>query len=174
MEVEKKKVKSIRERWVKRIQDFYDNGFFPKRWKSSEQLANLIVQIDPYLLNSTPLDLSRLFGKKNDKPVLPLESARRLMLCDEWEKVKWDRLQATIGDNLKRIGDKSVQQLESKIDEGQQWAVVKGLEISGVLQKNVNIKHIDDKEKARKLGKLTAEYLKEYTSKNVEKLDGNH
>lgn len=169
-------IKRTEKEWVERIKHLVDNDMVPEKWLSVEMLANWIIQIDPYLLNSTPIRLHQLFGRrkgdgeKAGRWVLSMETAQRLMLDTEWENVKSRKLMATVGDDIKRIGKKSFMMLENKIDEGDMEAVKVGLEISKQWVKG--IKTFKGEEERAKV--ITDLVKKSLGRKDVEKLGENH
>lgn len=163
--------------WKETIQDLSDKNLIPPKWTNPKQLADFLVLIDPFLLTFTPIRIHDILGKsKRKKSRLTLGKAQELMLCPEWETIKEQILKSTVVEDVKRIKRQAMFKLEERVAEGDLSAIRLTIELddTGILQKNVNVKHIDNKEKAKKFGKLALDYLKIFKQNDVEQLEGNH
>jgi hypothetical protein len=167
-------IKRREKEWKERIADLVANELYPDRWYKEAALAEWVTMIDPYLLLSTPARLHQLFGKRKDgKWVLPLATARRLMTTTKWGEERERRLEEAFGDEKRRIGKKSLMQLEAGIDEGSTELIKVGLEFAGMWQKGFKIQHENLEKKAKELGKLASKY-DTFTEKDVRDLKGNN
>ncbi len=161
--------------WRERIEGFVEKDLLPDRWMSVTQLADWVMQIDPYLLNSTPAHLSQLFGNRaNGQVVLPLATAKRYMLTEDWIREAGARLQTTLGDELSRIGKKSLMKLEEGIDDGKTECIQIGLEMAGLWSKSLKlIRSGGGSERIKELTRKAWEF-KRKTGADVISIKNNH